>query len=242
MKNKLTVLTIVLSMLAIYSCKDKQSSYKKINKVEKTSIEEIHKIVVNDFMDAGGYTYLNVNEGGKDYWMAIPNTKVEKGATYFYTGGMLMKNFESKELNKKFDLITFSEGISTSEEAINKTAVKNPHSNAKDATDKVVEVNIEQPANGTSIADLFEKKETLKNQEVVVKGKVVKVNSGILDRNWIHIVDGTSFETKKDLTITSNEVVKVGDTVTFKAKVVLDKDFGGGYIYALLLEEGELVK
>ena len=44
------------------------------------------------------------------------------------------------------------------------------------------------------------------------------------------------------VTVTTKETIKVGDTVTFKATVVLDKDFGQGYVYPLLLENGEALK
>ena len=71
---------------------------------------------------------------------------------------------------------------------------------------------------------------------------MVKVNNGILEKNWVHIVDGTQFENKKSLTVTTNELIKVGDTVTFKGKITIDKDFGYGYVYDILLEEGELIK
>ena len=240
MKNKINLLAVVLSVFVLFSCKDKQT-YSKIEKTPEVTKTIVHKIVINDFMDAGGYTYLKVQEDDKEYWMAVPNTKVEKGATVYYTDGMVMKDFESKELGKKFDFITFSGGISATEEMVAKSA-KNPHTTGNTADAKVVEVNIAQPANGTSVGDLYSKKESLKNKEVIVKGKVVKVNKNILDRNWVHLVDGTSFETKKDITITTSEVVKVGDTVTFKATVTLEKDFGAGYVYNLLLENGEIIE
>lgn len=240
MKNKINLLVVVLSVFVLFSCKDKQT-YSKIEKTPEVTKTIVHKIVINDFMNAGGYTYLNVQEDDKEYWMAVPNTKVEKGATFYYTDGMVMKDFESKELGRKFDFITFSGGISVSEELATKPA-KNPHAAEYNADTKVVEVNIAQPANGTTVGDLYSKKESLKNKEVIVRGKVVKVNKGILDRNWVHVVDGTSFETKKDITITTSQLVKVGDTVTFKATVTLDKDFGAGYVYKLLLENGEVVE
>ena len=173
--------------------------------------------------------------------MAIPNTVVKKGETYFYNGGMVMKGFESKELGRTFDFITFSEGISSNEAALTKTA-KNPHTNADTDKSVISDVKIDKAKNGVSIEEVYAKKESFSNKEVIVRGKVVKVNNGILDRNWVHIVDGTQFETKKDLTVTTAQIVKVGDTVTFKATVILDKDFGQGYVYGVLLEKGELLK
>jgi len=241
MKNIIKLVVVVLSVVVLISCKDK-ATYSKINNTSKnSSSSQVHKVKVNEFLNAGGYTYINVSEDSKTYWMAIPNTKVEVGATYYYNGGMVMKSFESKELNKTFDEIIFSEGISVSESEASKDNVKKPHDHTKALTKEEV-IKIDLPENGIAIGDLYSKPESFKNKEIIVKGKVVKVNNGILDKNWVHIVDGTSFENKKDLTITTNETIKVGDTLTFKATVILDKDFGSGYVYALLLENGQVVK
>jgi len=239
MRNKINLLIVVIAVV-LFSCKDKQG-YTKMDNTQVAVENPIHKIVVNEFMDAAGYTYINVTEGNEKYWMAIPNTVVKKGETYFYKSGMVMKDFESKELGRTFDLITFSEGISVNESGLTQKA-KNPHSNAETDKSVISDVKIEKAKNGISVEELYAKKESFSNKEVIVKGKVVKVNNGILDRNWVHLVDGTQFETKKDLTVTTTETVKVGDIVTFKATVILDKDFGQGYVYGVLLEKGELLK
>jgi hypothetical protein len=63
-----------------------------------------------------------------------------------------------------------------------------------------------------------------------------------MDKNWVHIEDGSQFNNEKDLTITTLETVKEGDIVTFKGIVVLNKDFGAGYVYDIVLEEATLVK
>lgn len=239
MRNKINLLIVVIAVV-LFSCKDKQG-YSKINNAPATTENPVHKIVVNEFMDAAGYTYINVTEGNEQYWMAIPSMVVKKDETYFYKSGMVMKDFESKELDRTFDLITFSEGISANESGLTQKA-KNPHTNADTNKSVISDVKIEKAKNGISVEELHTKKESFSSKEVIVRGKVVKVNNGILDRNWVHIVDGTQFETKKELTVTTSETVKVGDTVTFKATVILDKDFGQGYVYGVLLEKGTLLK
>lgn len=242
MKNKIRLILVIAGVIAFVSCKDK-ATYSKMDTTVTTEKSNVHEIVINDVIDAGTYVYLKVDEAGNEYWMAIPNTKVEKGGTYYYTGGMQMKDFESEQLGRKFDLITFAEGISTSEATVEQPKAKNPHESLENKPSVETEViSIELPENGTSIGELYENVSSYAKKEVIVRGKVVKVNKNILDKNWIHIVDGTSFENKRDLTITSDELVNVGDTLTIKATVVLDKDFGGGYVYALLLEDGKVVK
>lgn len=241
MKNRINILVAVFSVFVLMSCKDK-ATYSKIDNSPKVEMPTVHEIVINETVNAAGYTYINVSEAGKTYWMAIPNTNVNIGETYFYSGGMQMKDFESKELQKTFDLIIFAQGISISKEMIAIPKVKNPHEAHNKVLDTAEVVTIELPENGISISELFAKKETFNKKEIIVKGKVVKVNKNILDKNWVHIVDGTNFEGKKDLTITTNELVQLGTVVTFKATVTLDKDFGAGYVYSLLLENGEIIE
>jgi len=238
MKNLFKLFTVVFSVLILFSCKDKET-YSAINDTTASANNELHKVVISESTDGGTYTYLNVEENGNKYWMAIPNTEVKVGDTYYYDGGMRMENFESKQLEKTFDEIIFADNIRTTEKAPVQKQV-NPHANVD--TTAVVEVNIEKAENGISLEELFTNKKSLSGKSIVVRGKVVKLNKEILDRNWVHIVDGTKFENKKSLTVTTNEMVKIGDTVTFKGTIILDKDFGKGYVYDILLEEGELIK
>ena len=155
-----------------------------------------------------------------------------------------MKDFTSKELDRTFDFITFSEGISTSEATLAKPK-EHVHADGENhaATEpNVADIKIEKAEGGVSVGELFANPASFSTKVVIVKGEVVKVNNGILDKNWVHIVDGSNFEGKNDLTVTTKSTVKVGDVVTFKAKVTLDKDFGAGYVYPLLLEDGEILE
>jgi hypothetical protein len=63
-----------------------------------------------------------------------------------------------------------------------------------------------------------------------------------MEKNWVHIQDGTDYEGEFDLTITTSRSVSVGDTVTFEGTIALEKDFGYGYFYNILMEEGDLIK
>jgi hypothetical protein len=68
---------------------------------------------------------------------------------------------------------------------------------------------------------------------------VVKVVKGIKKRNFIHIQDGTGdakVETN-DLTGTTTQLANVGDQVVLTGVLVINRDFGGGYLFPRLLEE-----
>lgn len=232
--------TVLFSILLMVGCKDKEN-YSKINNAAAAPKTDVHKIVVKEAVDGGNYTYLNVEENGENYWMAVASIPVIVGDTYYYDGGMVMKDFESKQLNKTFDEIVFANTVRTTE-ILEAAAIEaeNPHAAAPVAIEN--DLKIEKPKNGTSLAELFSAKKSFSAKSIIVKGKVVKVNNGIMDKNWVHIVDGTQYENQSDLAITTTETVNIGDVVTFKGVIVLDKDFGQGYVYDILMEEAKLVK
>jgi len=61
-----------------------------------------------------------------------------------------------------------------------------------------------------------------------------------MGKNWVHLQDGTADGNSFDLTITTQETVIVGETVTMEGIVVLNKDFGAGYAYEVIIESGLL--
>jgi hypothetical protein len=88
-----------------------------------------------------------------------------------------------------------------------------------------------------SVASINQDKATLAGQTVSAQGKVVKVNNGIMGRNFVHVQDGTGDANSNNLIVTSKQTANVGDQVSVSGKVVLNRDFGSGYLYPLLLED-----
>jgi hypothetical protein len=76
-----------------------------------------------------------------------------------------------------------------------------------------------------------------KDQKIKVYGEVVKVNANIMDRNWLHIKDGTADEF--DFVLTSESAVPVGHSMTFEGTISLNRDFGAGYVYDLIMENAQ---
>jgi len=68
--------------------------------------------VVQETMDAAGYTYIQVKAGDKSIWLAAPQMSVAKGATVEWGSAMTMTNFASKTLNRTFDEILFVQNVS----------------------------------------------------------------------------------------------------------------------------------
>jgi hypothetical protein len=95
---------------------------------------------------------------------------------------------------------------------------------------------------GKTVAEVFAEKDQLGDAPVVVRGKVVKTNAEIMGKNWLHVRDGSGAEGTNDLTVTTaGALPSVGDTVLVTGKVSLNKDFGMGYQYPVIIEDAEVI-
>ncbi len=223
------------------SCEPRQG--KSVDEIpSKTSgMQEttILKIIVQEVLQANSYTYVKGLERDKEIWMAIPKREVEVGKTYYFKPEMEMKDFKSKDLDRTFESIYFLSGISENPRPITQMGGKTPNDEAHKKKDPVQkqELNIQKEEGITSIAKLYERKKDFENKTVTVKGLVTKFNPSIMNKNWVHIQDGTGEGDSFDLTITTKDYVKVGAIVTFEGTIAVNKDFGAGYKYDLIMEE-----
>jgi hypothetical protein len=196
-----------------------------------------HQVVIQEVVPVTEYTYIRVKEGDQEYWMAGPKSELNVGETLSYGKAMEMKNFKSKELNKTFDVILFVDSFKADQGTHGNSSMM-----ASPQKPKITEENIqvEKAAGGITIAQLYADPNAYANKIVKIKGQVVKVNTAIMDRNWVHIQDGTKNGNDFDLTITTQDEVNKDEIVTFSGKIVLNKDFGYGYSYKVLMEEAKV--
>jgi hypothetical protein len=151
-----------------------------------------------------------------------------------------MTDFVSKELKRTFKTIVFVDKFS--DQPI--TAVKTNTANLPKGTQPAIAkegLKVERAEGGITIAELYANKDSYVGKTVRIKGEVVKYNEGILGKNWAHLQDGTNSNGSFDITFTTNDVTKIGDVVTFEGTVSLKKDFGYGYFYEVLIENGKLI-
>jgi len=218
-------------------------------------------------LDASRYTYIRLDDGaGNETWAAVPQTKLEIGEQITLQGGTVMRNFNSKTLNRTFDSLLFATGVSRAAgdknaqmqtatmagSDVNRSAMA-PHGlssqssgGSSHATVPFTRLNVEKSTaqNGYTVAELFAKGTTLNKQKVTVKGQVVKVNPDIMGRNWIHIQDGTGDPAKSthDLVVTSTDIAEKGAIISVEGILAADKDFGSGYRYDVIVENAVLMK
>ena len=226
---------ILAGVMILSSCKNNKEAYSPI--AQKSSV---HQVKVKEVIQGGGYTYLFVAENNMEYWMAVGKTETEKGNIVYYENALLMNDFKSEELDRVFEEILFVQNISDSPQITKSAPMDSVHLSGKKDIPQKEKISIETVTGGITIGELYKNRTSYDNKKVIVRGQVVKINKNIMDRNWVHLRDGTSDSGKSDLTFTTSAEVNVGEVVTLEGIVAIDKEFGAGYVYTLIVEEAIL--
>jgi hypothetical protein len=196
-------------------------------------------------LDAGRYSYLRLSTPSGETWAAVFLADIKVGTEVTVMNPMPMDGFETKTLNRKFDKIVFGTLDQKGPEPGELAAMHTTHAGISPPADAgPIKVQKAVGPEAHTIAEVFAKKEKLKDQVVAVSGKVVKVNANIMGKTWIHLRDGTGNQESKtnDLTITTQGSAAVGDTVVIRGPVRIDKNLGMGYIFPVMVEDATLTK
>jgi sporulation protein YlmC with PRC-barrel domain len=223
---------------------------------------------VLETMDASNYTYLKLKTASGEVWAAVNKAPVKRGARVTVVNAVPMDGFESKSLHRTFDHILFgmlapldnsrvspvdpqsSAGLPAGHPATaeadmkSMSAAQHKAAAAGPADVGPIKVAKAEGASGRTVAEVYAEKASLKGRDVAIRGKVVKFTPQVMGKNWAHIRDGSGLHDKQndDITVTTSDVVAVGDVVLVKGTVVLDKDFGAGYAYPVLIEGAKISK
>jgi len=217
---------------------------------------------VLETMDAAGYTYMRLKTDKGEIWAAVQKTTVKKGSELTVLNAVSMDGFESRTLKRKFDHIVFGNlGTGSSpQEGFSPLASGHGAPTGKQAQDTLsaqhakvanapadagkIKVKKAEGADAKTVAEVFAGKASLKDTSVSIRGKVVKYNPGIMGKNWVHLRDGSGTPEKKDddITVTTLDSAAVGDIVLVNGTVRIDRDFGAGYAYPVIIEDAKVSK
>lgn len=211
---------------------------------EAPSVAEstVHQVIILEILQASNYSYLFVSEDEREYWLATLKDEFAIGEEYYYTKALHKTNFKSKEHNRVFNELYLVSKLMPASHAQN-TAVHQHGENCNHGAEgqdlNEIPFNAEAAPVSVRISDLVANPQSYMNSYVIVSGQCSKVNNAIMDRNWVHIKDGSL--DSYDLIVTTQESIIKGQELRLKARIALNKDFGAGYSYSLILEEGELL-
>ncbi len=235
------------------SCANKEAKVKKAKPVPFSG-----SVVTVE--SGGGYTYMEIKGTSGNFWAATRPVEVKPGDAVQLIHPMKMEKFPVKSLKRTFDIIYFADdvlvngighmgdgskpmgmgmgGNTSANPHGGDTAQKmeNPHQMGKThmAGNATIDASGIKPQNGSvAIADLLKTPEKFAGKTVKVHGIVTKYLPMIMKKNWIHLKDATCGEAH--IVVTTDETFKAGETVLVSGKVEVNKDFGFGYKYDVLL-------
>jgi len=222
----------------------------KVPTAQNLTNPAMHEVKVAEVIQTSNYTYLKVADNGAENWIAVTRQEAAVGEVYYYDQALEMKNFNSKELNRTFETIYFVQGISkqpiiaatTPSAGMGMGSDMTAKHTGKIALEKKAGIAIAPAAGSISIAELWADKDKYSGKVIKIKGQVVKINEQVMGKNWIHIQDGSGDSGNFDLAVTTLDGMKMDDVVTFEGVITLNKDFGAGYFYEIIMEDAKLVK
>ena len=209
---------------------------------------------VLEVREAAPYTYLRLKTDAGETWAAVTSAPVKKGARVTVVNTLEMQNFESKALNRRFDKVVFGTVADPNAPAPSAppaaTAQASPHGAGgmmaapKATVSTVGKVPKATGGDARTVEEVVSGKSALKDKSVSVRAQVVRVNNGIMGKNWIHVQDGSgqAAQGTHDILVTSQDQVAVGDVVTINGRVRTDVELGQGYSYAVMIDGATLRK
>jgi hypothetical protein len=257
-------LTISIGCKQVSSQAEEKHAAKASGSASSASVEKqenmsmMFKGTVVEVIDAGRYTYIQVDTGEKRVWVAAPAFDGKTGDKVIVPPGVPMADFQSKKLNRRFDMIFFVGGIRRADEKAadmpmetlpaDKHAIAMPTGNqmAHPSMDElagglVVDVGkVEKAKGGKTVSEIVTDRKNLAGREVWVRAKVVKFTPNIMGKNWLHVRDGSGDEKTNDLVVSTSAVMKVGDEALFRGIVSVDRDFGFGVNAIVVIEDAEV--
>jgi hypothetical protein len=206
---------------------------------------QMHEVQVLEIIPASRYIYLKVKEGGREFWIATQKEEVKAGESYLYNEAVQKTAFESREHQRIFDTLYLVTTLIPKEHGSKMHGFKT--SALEEEEVKTIKESIQAQDDGAAIfvgkiriVDLVKDPEKYEGKKIELSGTCTKVNPQIMGRNWIHLKDGSKDD--YDLVITSNEMFEKGDEISLRGIVRLNVDFGSGYAYPILIENGVLVE
>lgn len=214
-----------------------------------SSSVKVYYGIIKEIKDANEYLYVKVDENGTELWISIMKVAVIVGDKIGYDKQAIMSPFTSKILKRDFKQMIFASNVKLPERLTKEKTMKDVV-DLKDSPEnmgigktKEVEVAKDKPFTKKETYTISEVKmwrKELSNQTISVEADVTKISANILKMDWVHLGYG-EFNAKdpvNDLVFTTKEAtVKVGDKVVATGKVVVDKDFGFGYFYKVIVQE-----
>jgi len=244
--HSLKFILLISSLIIMLSCDSKPKVIEQTQAITPRSQDNVgiaqnnesHTVRINEVLQSDRYTYMSVNEEKNNYWVAVARQNIEVGEDYIFEGGLLKKNFESKEFNRVFETIYLVSKITKANAEASDSALDRAYAELRKIENSAVNTpNPQAKISGetVSLSDIFNNPTKYGGKNITVEGQCVKVNNQIMGKNWIHIQDVKN-SPEIELTLTTLQNIEIGTKALFTGTIALNKDFGAGYKYDIIME------
>jgi hypothetical protein len=173
---------------------------------------------------AASYTFLKVATESGEAWLGVTPRPFAAGERICVGDIVVSESFHSPTLGRVFDRVSFAEELDEGAPAAGAPRVITP------------------PEGGRSIAEAWRDRKELAGRKVSVAGRVVSFSPDVMGVNWIRLKDGSGNRYVQDdvLSVTTRDRVEVGAIVEVTGILSADRDFGSGYAFQVVVEDGRV--
>lgn len=241
---------LALPVLFSLACKKQEAPATATLPGQSAEANLTFKGTVLERLDTSLNSYMRLKTDKGEVWVGVEKNELKPGAAASVVKASAMRNWDSPKLGRKFDLVYLGhlEGNEGGHGAP-MGGMMAPHG-PQGPSPEVVDVKVPKAegAEARTVAEAHAQKSTLNGKTVAVRGKVVKMATGITVKGipgttWLHLQDGTGKPGEdNDLTVTTDDQVQVGDTVTARGTLQANPTIGSGYDRPLVLGGAKLKK
>jgi len=211
----IVVCTIIFITFAANGFAEQQNTSENLTNIESKAL----KGKILETIDAGEYSYLQLDTTDGQFWAAIPKTELEKGQEVELMPGAVMSDFPSKTLKKTFETIIFSPGVKTNQGDYQNNPKIIDQSNP---TDKSFEAALQAESNSNSQVEGTQVNNSLKSggsTSAIVPAIDTKIEKAEGENSY------TVAELFKKSSELDNKKVKVRGKVVKVSKMIMGKNW-----------------
>jgi hypothetical protein len=223
----------VLVVAALVACKKPEKPAQAAQApVAAQPASQVMQGKILEKLEAAPYSYLKLQTASGEVWTAVPATQAAVGSDFTVANAFPMQNFESKALNRKFEVVYFGQppqagmpaghgpgdghdhGAAPTQPAgmagamggqnpsPGQLAEQHKRASAGPVDAKVEKVAKASGADGRTVAEVWAQRAALKDKNVTIRAQVVKYSPNIMGKNWLHVRDGSGNAEKNDHDLT----------------------------------------
>ena len=225
---------------------------------EPAGMSRMFEGTVAEVIDAGRHIYVSVKTGEKLVWIAVTAFDGKPGDKVLVPPGVPVADLHSKRLNRTFKMIYFVGGIRKLDDnkaSQEKSKLQQSHPPVTAPAENqmihpsIEDINaghavdigkVEKAKGGKTVFEIISEIKNLAGKNILLRAKVTRFTPNIMGKNWIHVRDGSGVQGQNDLVVTTMDKASIGDVILIRGIVSVDKDFGFGFKYPVIIENAKI--